>query len=328
MPPLTQRISAMARGAGMPVCGGNGMGFYNDEAGVWSAGFPPIRGAAARHHRLHLATRARSSAPRPQRPRFRFNLAVSAGQELVTTAADYLDYALEHAVDAGGRASSSRPCATRPASSPRSRKRPSAATSRWSYSRSAAPPASAALALSPFRRHRGRTTPAYQRAIRASRRDRVETLDEIAATPAASSRKAAPAATGGLAAIQDSGGEREMLIDLAAAHGVPFARSAPRPGGAARGQPRFRARAGQSAGRLGHRPRIRRASSRDCLAALLDDPDSGARRSFRRRPAATGCSITTAMPRRHAPGARRHDEAGRLHQQLGARSATTSWRCT
>ena len=39
-PPLTERLARLARDAGMPLCGGNGMGFYNDTAGVWAAGFP------------------------------------------------------------------------------------------------------------------------------------------------------------------------------------------------------------------------------------------------------------------------------------------------
>src|SRR5215475_5074877 len=40
-PPLTQRLATQARGAGMAICGGNGMGFYNLDAGVKVCGFPP-----------------------------------------------------------------------------------------------------------------------------------------------------------------------------------------------------------------------------------------------------------------------------------------------
>ena len=52
-PPLTRRIAALARGAGMALCGGNGMGFYNQEAGVRICGFPPPDWVGSRPHRPH-----------------------------------------------------------------------------------------------------------------------------------------------------------------------------------------------------------------------------------------------------------------------------------
>jgi acyl-CoA synthetase (NDP forming) len=52
---------------------------------------------------------------------------------------------------------------------------------------------------------------------------RVDTLDELAATLLLLSHPARPGA-GGLASIHDSGGECELLIDLAADIGVPLAR--------------------------------------------------------------------------------------------------------
>src|SRR6187549_2675056 len=39
-PPLTARIARLAQEAGMPICGGNGMGFYNDVDRVWVGAFP------------------------------------------------------------------------------------------------------------------------------------------------------------------------------------------------------------------------------------------------------------------------------------------------
>src|SRR5262245_33240787 len=42
-PPLAARLAAMARKAGMPVCGANCMGFYNDLDKVWICGFPSPR---------------------------------------------------------------------------------------------------------------------------------------------------------------------------------------------------------------------------------------------------------------------------------------------
>ena len=94
-PPLTRRLAAMARAAGLQICGGNGMGFYNLEHGLRVCGFPPPswldRGSIAL---ISHSGSAYSGLCHTDR-RFRFSLAVSAGQELVTTVADYLDFALE-----------------------------------------------------------------------------------------------------------------------------------------------------------------------------------------------------------------------------------------
>ena len=95
-PPLVERLAAIARAAGMPVCGANCMGFYNDAARVWACGFSSSREVAC-NGGITLISHAGAvfGALAHHNPRLRFNLAVSAGQELATTAADYLDYALE-----------------------------------------------------------------------------------------------------------------------------------------------------------------------------------------------------------------------------------------
>jgi len=94
-PKLTQRIAAMAREAGMQICGGNCMGFYNLSHGLRVCGFPPPpwmrKGGAV------LLTHSGSvySGICHNDKRMGWALAVSAGQELTTTIADYLDFALE-----------------------------------------------------------------------------------------------------------------------------------------------------------------------------------------------------------------------------------------
>jgi acyl-CoA synthetase (NDP forming) len=94
-PKLTQRIAAMAREAGMQICGGNCMGFYNLSYGLRVCGFPPPpwmrKGGAV------LLTHSGSvySGICHNDRRMGWALAVSAGQELTTTIADYLDFALE-----------------------------------------------------------------------------------------------------------------------------------------------------------------------------------------------------------------------------------------
>ncbi|MCY3770103.1 MAG: acetate--CoA ligase family protein [Gammaproteobacteria bacterium] len=92
-PPLLQRLKQLAGGSGIPVCGGNGMGFYNyDSATMVSFDFPPQRPAG------HIALVAHSGSVMTYLantdPRLMFNLVVSPGQEINGTVADYMLYAL------------------------------------------------------------------------------------------------------------------------------------------------------------------------------------------------------------------------------------------
>lgn len=94
-PKLTERIAAKAKAAGMVICGGNCMGFYNLSYGLKACGFPPPpwlrKGGAA------LLTHSGSvySGLCHNDKRMGWSLVVSTGQELTTTVADYLDFALE-----------------------------------------------------------------------------------------------------------------------------------------------------------------------------------------------------------------------------------------
>ena len=92
---LRRRLAAIAGEAGMAVCGAGCMGFVNIARGLRAIGYvepdPLPSGAVA------LVTHSGSvfSALLRTRRGFGFSLAVSSGQELVTTAADYARYALE-----------------------------------------------------------------------------------------------------------------------------------------------------------------------------------------------------------------------------------------
>ncbi len=93
-PPIKERIRQRAQAAGIALCGGNCMGFYNFTAGVWACGFatrPEHRpgGAVLITHSGSLFT-----ALVDAEERIDYALAVSAGQELTTTVADYMDFAL------------------------------------------------------------------------------------------------------------------------------------------------------------------------------------------------------------------------------------------
>jgi acyl-CoA synthetase (NDP forming) len=223
-PPLTRRIAALARRAGMPVCGGNGMGFYNDVARVWACGFPAAR--AGTPGGITFISHAGSvfGAFAHNDPRYRFNLVISAGQELVTTAADYLDYALDQpetrVVGLFLETVRDPPGFVRALDKATARGIPVVALK---VGRTAA---SAALALSHSGAVAGNVA-AYAALFDRYGVHRVDTLDELGSSLLLFAQ-GRTAAAGCLAAIHDSGGEREMLIDLAEAQRVPFARLAPR----------------------------------------------------------------------------------------------------
>src|SRR6201996_8030469 len=93
-PGLRDRLAKIARSAGMAVCGAGCMGFVNVTRGLRAIGYlepdPLPAGPVA------LVTHSGSvfSALLRARRGFGYSLAVSSGQELVTTAADYARYAL------------------------------------------------------------------------------------------------------------------------------------------------------------------------------------------------------------------------------------------
>ncbi len=94
-PGLRQRLAAIARSAGMELCGAGCMGFANPGYGLRAMGYvepdPIPAGPVA------LVTHSGSvfSALLRTRRAFGFTLAVSSGQELVTAAPSYLGYALD-----------------------------------------------------------------------------------------------------------------------------------------------------------------------------------------------------------------------------------------
>lgn len=92
-PRLLERLKAIAREAGVPVCGGNGMGFYNYAAATFVSFQAPLQttpGGIALfcHSGSVFVLLANGDA------RFRFNLVTSQGQEINGSVADYMTYAL------------------------------------------------------------------------------------------------------------------------------------------------------------------------------------------------------------------------------------------
>jgi acetate---CoA ligase (ADP-forming) len=92
---LRQRLAGIARSAGMQLCGAGCMGFVNVAHGLRAIGYtepdplPAGPVALVTHSGSVFSTMLRT------RRAIGYTLAVSSGQELVTAAASYIDYALE-----------------------------------------------------------------------------------------------------------------------------------------------------------------------------------------------------------------------------------------
>jgi len=95
-PCLLERLKQKAEAANLPVVGGNCMGYYNFEANTMVSFQSP-----GSRRPGHISLIAHSGSifvlPTANDPRFRFNLVVSAGQEISTSLDQYMDFALEQA---------------------------------------------------------------------------------------------------------------------------------------------------------------------------------------------------------------------------------------
>ena len=268
-PPLTQRLAALARGAGMAICGGNGMGFYNLDAGVKVCGFPPHYELRPGSVSLIAHSGSVFAAFVHNDKRFAYNFAVSAGQELVTTAADYLDFVL--------RMKTTRvvglflEAIRDPAGFVAGLELANARDIPVVVLKVGRSPESAALAIS----HSGALVgdDAVQSAL--FRRHGVvvaENLDEFANSLLlfAQPRRIGK---GSLASVHDSGGERELFADRAAAWKMPFARinETTRQRLAARLDYGLDPVNPLDAWGTGH---DYEGIFADCISALIDDPDT------------------------------------------------------
>jgi acyl-CoA synthetase (NDP forming) len=218
-PKLSRRLAAAAREAGMALLGPSVMGFYNLDAGIraFSLHFPrPLEKGG-----IAFITQA-GAMMMPflfNDPRLRYNLAASTGLEVGVDVADAMDYAV------------AQPTTRVIALVLETVRRPGAFLAALDKAAERGIPivalklgrteAAAKLAVS----HTGAIAgndKVYDAVFRRHGVLRVRDMRELAATAYLLShyRDFPP---GGLAAILDSGGERELLIDLAADIGLPFA---------------------------------------------------------------------------------------------------------
>jgi acyl-CoA synthetase (NDP forming) len=218
-PLLDQRLGALARAAGIPLCGANCMGFYHPARAVnasWhDAGRlePGSIGLISHSGSLFLSLAAND-------PRVTYSLIVSPGQELVVTAADYMHYMLQ---DGATRVIALFLEAVRdPSSFIEALEKANAQGIPVVAVKIGKTVESARLARS----HSGAITGddvAYEALFEKYGVLRAKTVDELMATAVLISHPKRVAA-GGVAAVLDSGGARGLLIDLADELDVPIAK--------------------------------------------------------------------------------------------------------
>jgi acyl-CoA synthetase (NDP forming) len=219
-PKLTARLSAMAKEADIAICGGNCMGFYNLEYGLRVCGFPPPDWIRAGGIAFITHSGSAFSALCHNDKRMGFNLAVSAGQELATNVADYLDYVLS--LDSTKVVGLFLETVRDPEGFMRGLEKAQAKNIPVVALKVGRTAESAALAVS----HSGALAgnhAAYEALFDHYGVIAVDNMDDLvnALHFHAGGRELA---AGGIATMHDSGGFRELAMDLAVERNVPFAK--------------------------------------------------------------------------------------------------------
>ncbi|MDA8902828.1 acetate--CoA ligase family protein [Porticoccaceae bacterium] len=219
-PLLKQRIQTKAEKAGLLVAGANAMGFYNVRDQVLAGGFD------TREHRYpgNVALISQSGAGMSGivdcEQRIDFNFALSSGYELTVAMEDYLDYVLDlpETRVVGLFLETSR----YPQKLIAAFKKAIARNIPIVVLKVGRTALAAEMALS----HSGAlagTDKSYSAVFDRYGVQRVEDMDQLATALIMFAQPQAPAA-GGIACLHDSGGERQLLIDLADQYSVPLAR--------------------------------------------------------------------------------------------------------
>ena len=215
-PVLKERVRAKIRDAGLLACGANGMGFYNVRDHVWACGFDSRMHEPPGNVSLISHSGSGMSGLIDSEERMRINFAVSTGNELGVTMDQYLDFVLDlpetRAVGlfvetarnpAGFRAALAKAAARRvPVVALKVGR--TLKSARLTVSHSGAMAGDDATYDALFDRY-GVT--------------RVRDMDELA-TVLILMAELNPVGPGGLVSLHDSGGERQLMVDLAEEAGV------------------------------------------------------------------------------------------------------------
>jgi acyl-CoA synthetase (NDP forming) len=222
-PSRVERLAAIARNAGMAVCGNNCMGFFNTVDGIKMSANPPPMAETAGDVGLVSHSGSTWSGLLGNQRDLVFNYAISAGQEIATTMADYIEFLLaapETRVIA---------CVMETVRAP---ERFLAAIAQ--ADRQGVP----VVVLKLGRTERGRrfalahsgalagSDAAYGAIFARHNVIRVYTPDELLDTVELLRSPRRPG-VGGIGVVTDSGGERELIVDLATDLGVPLAEITP-----------------------------------------------------------------------------------------------------
>ncbi len=222
-PNLPTRITRKAQSAGMSICGANCMGFYSPTVGLRIASAVSPKGLSKGGIAwIAQSGSAFSALPNNDR-RLGFTLAVSTGMELVTTVVDYIDWALCHPETRviGLFVETIRDPAgfVRVLATAQRRGIPVVILKVGRTLRSAQMAVSHTGALAG-------NDAVYEAVFRAYGVHRVGDMDEMAATLALFDNPRKPA-HGRLGTVHDSGGERELIVDIAEDYGIEFAKLKP-----------------------------------------------------------------------------------------------------
>jgi acetate---CoA ligase (ADP-forming) len=224
-PTLRGRLAALATESGMALCGAGCMGFVNLVTGLRAIGYQERDVLPTGDVALVSHSGSAFSALLRSRRHFGFTLTVSSGQELATTTADYLDYALARpetgvvALLLETLRAPERVCASLARAAARDVPVVLLAVGGTPVGRSLVEAHSGALAGDDA---------TWEALVEAYGVMRVGDLDEMADTlELLAGGRRAPGRPGteggGLATVHDSGAERTLVADVAAEEGVPLA---------------------------------------------------------------------------------------------------------
>lgn len=217
-PGLQARVRKKIRDSGMLVCGANGMGFYNFHDHVWGIGFDSRRHPDQGNVALISHSGSGMCGIVDCEERIRFNLAVSTGNELGVTMDQYLDFALglPETKAVGLFIETARnPRGFRAALEKAKQKKIPVIALKVGRTET-----SAALAVSHSGAMAGEDS-TYDALFDYYGVHRVRDMDELATTLILFA-ELNPLGDGGLVTLHDSGGERQLIVDLADELGVPL----------------------------------------------------------------------------------------------------------
>ena len=217
-PVLKDRVLQKIKDSELIVCGANGMGFYNVRDHVWACGFDSSFHEAPGNVALISHSGSGMSGLIDSEERLRINLAVSTGNELDVTMDEYLDFVLDlPETNAVGLfvETARNPEGLQSALAKAARKEIPVVAIKVGRTEEAA-----RLTVS----HSGAMAgddAAYEALFDKYGVQRVRDMDELATTLILFA-ELPRVGEGGLVSLHDSGGERQLMIDLADEAGVPL----------------------------------------------------------------------------------------------------------